>query len=78
MIDPLFIGEDYDIVADRLVRKLPKDSRILEEVFIAYCQVHRLKPRPGKYSKDLDVIHANLLRRIERLEPIRATSDDSK
>lgn len=78
--DYLFVGEDYNIFTDKTERKIPKDPRVLEEVFLAYCRVLRAKRAANttRLSRQLDEIHEDLHKRIAAIEPTRSTDNDSQ
>lgn len=79
MIDPLFVGEKYNILTDKVEKVLPSDKRILEEVFLAYCQILKVKMafRPTRLGDQLEEVHIRLLKRIKELEPIESGSNNS-
>lgn len=76
----LFVGEAYDIFKDKVARVIPEDPRILEEVYVAYCLIQRVKGahHSTKLRDQLDLIHTDLVKRIAALEPIRPTSNDGE
>lgn len=83
MMDPiesLFIGEDYNIVTDKVQRIIPEDPRVLEEIYITYCQIRRVQRafRPSKLGDELNRLHQALARRIRALEPNQPRQDDGK
>lgn len=76
----LFVGEAYNIFSDKVQRVIPEDPRVLEEVYVAYCLIQRVKGghHATKLRDQIDMIHTDLVKRIAGLEPIRPTDNDSK
>lgn len=76
----LFVGEAYNIFKDKVERVMPEDPRVLEEVYVAYCLIQRVKGAHNstKLRNQLDMIHTDLVERIAKLEPIRPTGNDGE
>lgn len=75
----LFVGEAYNIFKDKVERVLPEDPRVLEEVYIAYCLIQRVKGghHATKLRDQIDLIHTDLVKRIAALEPNGPSKNDS-